>query len=719
MDADKLNKLEKQLNNDTPILGDRLRQQAAKQLADVLTPESVKLLAKALNFNKDKNLQKIITDALKKIKIQDKTCIDAVCEVWAENRDTELGKLIKAKGWTASKPIGLKILIALMTDWKGIIDQQDTSIVAPLLQLIEDESPEISGRAKDWALSLNNALLQQEVCRLASEENNTKALEIANQAAYQPEDPSQAALYYFITEQWKKYQEVDPEQELLETIYYSASPELKQRIDDKGHNRKRFEWVWVVLGGKQGRRIASLGDSDWEKIISILTSGKSWQEMFALCQIAPAVWTIIMFEKLQKNKWISKEPEERLLYNNFVELVKKCPKQPSKGKLVRCVHTLEGHTSNIESLIINTDGNLLISAGDDLIRLWNLNNGKLVTTLKGHLKPVNSLIVSQDGKLLASGSRDKTVCMWRLPEGNLLQNFAANITSVWSLAMSGDGGLLASGSYQEVRIWQYPSGKLLNTLKGHKREVNCLIFSSNGNLLASGGGSKDNTVRLWQMPTGQLVKVLEGHNEAILKLAITPDNTLLASASKDNTVKLWNLPKGEEIVTLQGHTGAVWDLAISSDSGLLATASDDHTVKLWKLPQGKLLATLEGHTDAVWSVSISQDGQLLTTGSKDNTVRLWRLPDGENVGILTGHSQPIKCMGITPNGQMLVSGSNDQTLRLWQWDLARLCSMPIQLLTEEDQAWITEALENTDITNEERNWLIFLNELIYNYKQRV
>jgi WD40 repeat protein len=712
MDAEKLARLEDNLYNQTPVVGDLIRKIAAKQLIDLKTPASVQLLAKALVFSKDQNVKKMVLNALRDIKLQERNSIDIVCQVWAENRDRELGNFIKLKGWVASKPIQLRVLLALSIGWKGVIEEQGTSVVLPLLNLLGDREITISDPAKKWALSFTNPDLQAEVCRLASEEDNQTALEIANQAGYKPATPTQTALFYFLTEQWDKYQEIDPQQKLLADIYYSSSEELQKRIDRKGETRKRIEWVWMILGGKEGKHLAAIDNNKWPKIIDFLSSGRYWSEMWSLALITPVAWTIEILKTLQNNRWLPKTPEVKISYYNWLKLAKQCPKQPPKGKLVRCTRILEGHTRSIESILITPESQLLISAGDNLIRIWDLQKGELVSSLKGHLKSVTSLALSEDGRLLASGGRDKTICVWRLPEGNLVQNFSTNVVSVYCLAMTRDGNLLTTGSYQEARLWEYPTSRLLKSLKGHKREVQSLVISPDDSLLVTGGGPNDGELLLWQLPKGEYLKTLRGHEDAIWCLAITPDNTILASGSKDGTVGLWTLPEGEQIATLKGHQGEIWCLAISPDGQILATGSQDGMVKLWSLPSGKLLTTLEGHQDAVWCLAINQQGDLLATGSKDRTVRLWKLPDGENVGVLTGHHGPIRCIAITPDGQMLATGSNDQTLRLWNWDLPRLCHKPIALFNDGDRLWIRKALSEKEITEEERSWLIFMNELI-------
>jgi WD40 repeat protein len=85
--------------------------------------------------------------------------------------------------------------------------------------------------------------------------------------------------------------------------------------------------------------------------------------------------------------------------------------------------------------------------------------------------------------------------------------------------------------------------------------------------------------------------------------------------------------------TLTGHTSTVFDLALSPDETLLATAGDDATVRVWDLAQGRQLLILTGHTKGVNSVSFSPDGKRLISASDDGTVRVYVLPISELVDL--------------------------------------------------------------------------------------
>lgn len=709
MDAEKFKKLEEKLYNETPFIGDRIRQQAAKELILEKNAQSIKLLTNALVFTKDKNLKTLILNALRNI--QEKELIDVVCKVWEENRDPELSKILKLKGWVASKPLKLRLITALNLGWQGIIEEKGISIVMPLLTFFHEEDSFIQQTAKEWASSFQTLELQEEVCRLASEENNQDALELATRCGYIPSEPSQGALFCYFTQQWDKYQEIDPQYELLTETYNNTTEELKKRIDNHGKVYKRLEWVWMLLGGKTGTRVSMIDLSQWETIIEVLVTGKHWETLWFLTRFMPVVFAKTIVKSLENVRW--NNPEEKVKFNEYSKIVKNLKtKTPPQGKLIRCINTLFGHTQSITTIAVTPDSKILISVGDEIIRLWDINEGTLINSLKGHSKAVTTICLNKDGTILACGSRDKTISIWRLPDGNLLDNLSANVASIWSLAMTEDARIIASASYQEVRLWQYPPGRLYKNLRGHQREVEKVIISNDNSLLISAGGQKDNTLRVYTLPNGDHQSTLTGHQDGIWDLAITPDNQILATASQDHTIKLWSLSDATQIATLDDHQDKIWCLAITPDGKTLVTGSEDHTIKLWSLSTLKLNQTLTDHQDAIFCLNISSDGQLLATGSKDNTVRLWSLKTGENIAVLTGHQDSITTIKMTPDGETLITGSSDRTLKLWRWDLARLCNLPVSLINQEDKQWIKNALMSENITPEEHSWLLLLEKVL-------
>ncbi|ABA24807.1 WD-40 repeat-containing protein (plasmid) [Trichormus variabilis ATCC 29413] len=111
--------------------------------------------------------------------------------------------------------------------------------------------------------------------------------------------------------------------------------------------------------------------------------------------------------------------------------------------------------SSINAVAISPDGNTLATGiRDNAIKLWNINDGKLIHTLTGHKGQVRTVAFSPDRTLLASGSSDGTVKLWNATTGKEINTFTAHKEQVWSVAFNPDGKTLAStGQDGSVKIW--------------------------------------------------------------------------------------------------------------------------------------------------------------------------------------------------------------------------------------------------------------------------
>jgi len=313
----------------------------------------------------------------------------------------------------------------------------------------------------------------------------------------------------------------------------------------------------------------------------------------------------------------------------------------------RCVYTLPGHSSFVNSLAISPDGQILASGSwDKTIKIWNLETAELIGTLTGHSDRVNSVAISYDGKMLVSGSSDETIKFWNLHNGDLLCTFPGHSMEVNSVAINPKRLVIAScgGADNTIKLWNLRSGELLRTLRGHSDNVNAVVFSPDGKILAS--GSSDATSKVWDVESGKLLRTLSGLNVGVNSVAIAPDGQILASVSNDYTIKLRNLQTGsllrilntnsgrgngvtnlgtnEALHILQNYVSRGESVAISGDGLTLASGCDDNTINIWNLQTGELLTSLKGHSGTVYSVAIAPSGNLLASGSADQTIKIWR-----------------------------------------------------------------------------------------------
>ena len=74
--------------------------------------------------------------------------------------------------------------------------------------------------------------------------------------------------------------------------------------------------------------------------------------------------------------------------------------------------TLRGHTRPVYRLAFTARGNVLASAGDTEIRLWDLDSGRNLAEINEHTGWITSVDFSPDGQTLITGQNDGSVWLW-------------------------------------------------------------------------------------------------------------------------------------------------------------------------------------------------------------------------------------------------------------------------------------------------------------------
>jgi WD40 repeat protein len=111
--------------------------------------------------------------------------------------------------------------------------------------------------------------------------------------------------------------------------------------------------------------------------------------------------------------------------------------------------------------LIGKRTSLVVQPGsDNALRIWDVDDGKLVKELKGHTHVISSIDFSPDGKRAVTGSFDKSVRLWDIETGQELSRVDGQ-GWVTKVAFSSDGKLVlttggAEKTFQDRRWIEYP-----------------------------------------------------------------------------------------------------------------------------------------------------------------------------------------------------------------------------------------------------------------------
>lgn len=166
---------------------------------------------------------------------------------------------------------------------------------------------------------------------------------------------------------------------------------------------------------------------------------------------------------------------------------------------------------------------------------------------------------------------------------------------------------------------------------GHESYVTSLALA--GERLIS--GSYDGRLIWWDVKDRKLIRRVEAHKLWIRRLALSPDQKLVASVADDMICRLWNAETGEKVRELHGHKAEtphnypsmLYAVAFSPDGKHLATGDKVGHVVVWDVATGKQLKTLETPVMYTWdpkrrrhsiggirSLAFSPDGKHLAVG---------------------------------------------------------------------------------------------------------
>ena len=346
----------------------------------------------------------------------------------------------------------------------------------------------------------------------------------------------------------------------------------------------------------------------------------------------------------------------------------------------RLLHTCKGHTDWVRSIAFSADGKLLASGSHDrTIRLWDVDTGQCTGLFTEHQNRVRAVVFSpaDEKPLLASSSDDKTIRIWDTQRHICLHTLSGHRDKINAIAFSPNDHTLVSASHDEtIRVWDVDRGYLMQELRGHGGWIWSVAFSDDGNTLAA--GNEDGTLSLWNMRTYHCLQTLTGgHNARVNTVAFSPRRDILVSGSDDETVRLWNLSTGRS-QPLTGHTNWVRSVAVNYDGSILVSGSDDETVRIWDTNKNQCLYTLQGYSGWIYSVAFNSGAApLLASGGDDMRVRLWDVESGDRLQSLHGHTHRIRAVTFSSDNSKIASASDDQTIRIWEVDTG-MCLATLQ-----------------------------------------
>ncbi len=280
----------------------------------------------------------------------------------------------------------------------------------------------------------------------------------------------------------------------------------------------------------------------------------------------------------------------------------------------------------------NKNGDLIaISCFKKGVELWNIKLGKLLGSFRSWGDEPG---ISPDGTRLVTTNvlSDNPPELWNTENQQKIALLTGEQMFGWRAPLAvdygPDGNLLAIAYYTEVYLWDARDGKLMVRLEDDETGPNGkpsnqspefriydLAFTSDGKTLITGTAR---SVKFWDVASGKLkFKIAAGHKPVMNDLAISPDESLLATAAKDKSIKLWDMKTGNLVRTLVKPKETAQEISFSPDGKklLYRGAFDSQRAIIYDVETGKILwqskhGTVETVLSPQWDMVLVKDFKL-------------------------------------------------------------------------------------------------------------
>ncbi|MFF9428632.1 WD40 repeat domain-containing protein [Streptomyces sp. NPDC014746] len=247
-------------------------------------------------------------------------------------------------------------------------------------------------------------------------------------------------------------------------------------------------------------------------------------------------------------------------------------------------------------------------------------------------------------------------------------------------AFSGDGGsLVAALEDGTLASWDAATGRARTAPDTRGRPIGLVDVDLTGSALVGAGVNDDDSVRVWDLRRGGAPRATVRPGSGVGAIAVSAHGSVFALGLDTGRIVVHRASDGKLLSSVGRpesrpgqDDGSDVRLALSPDGSLLALADVHGTVRTYRTSDGAPRAEYPGHTAALTSLQFSGDGALLVSGGSDGRARVWRLADGSPVVLAAGKGgTQVSAVGLTPDGHRAVTLTSDGLGQVWDTTTGR------------------------------------------------
>jgi WD40 repeat protein len=319
----------------------------------------------------------------------------------------------------------------------------------------------------------------------------------------------------------------DPDVRLRAAVVAAA---IRRRLyGEVGRFTGHTGWVYRVAVTPDGKRAVTSGDA--LRVWDIATGKEVWKE--------PAVaWS-----------WgLSLSRDGKRVLASCIDRTARVHDMDTGKEIKR----FTGLNDEVWVASLSPDGKWAITgAMDSAVRLWDVETGKQVALFPILKDYPRCAAWSPDGRRIAIGhfstgptflTSPGTLRIWDVENRKLLFSGPGHTAPITAVDWSRDGKHILTSSFdRSVRLWDAKTCKQLKRLTVSSQGCDGVAFLPGSQRFIATGWASDFDLTLWDIRSERRLARYEGHTGSALGVAVTPDGKRAVSCSTDGTARVWPL----------------------------------------------------------------------------------------------------------------------------------------------------------------------------------
>jgi WD40 repeat protein len=300
----------------------------------------------------------------------------------------------------------------------------------------------------------------------------------------------------------------------------------------------------------------------------------------------------------------------------------------------RVLRTFAGNASPVTALC-RRDEEFVAGHDDGSLLLWNLSGDRPLRSYQGHTATIHG-VGFLDARTMVSIGNDRTLRVWNTVSARQLKALVVSLWSAQAMEVTASNEVILGAYPNEIQVWKPLSPQTRPRRSFRHRAIGIDAFCMLGRDLGASTVGGQAAIQLWNPQTGTLGNEIHVPGNGVSSMARFGASHLLCG-SKDGTVSAWAI-EGLKQPLSAAPPSSVYALAALDATTVVATAAEGR-LQVWNVPEARLSRTLAGHTDTVSSVCALGPDRIASS-SWDFTIRIWNARTGEVLRTLTCPDKP-------------------------------------------------------------------------------